>query len=188
MAFASRTLEEFESCAKEASQHQRELEELGEQARDFRATLGKAIDGLAGKLSHMRGELEDLVHRRTELRAKREAARQKVRQGEAAEGDADALLWELAAVEEEVRAAGTRCDDLELKLSELRTQLDAKNEEVESEQARVTQVVDGEMVRLESMAGSLRGPLEHAEEFILEHWEEGAAQKLPGSPTPHESL
>src|SRR5690606_37904182 len=99
MAFASRTLEEFESCSVGAQEHQAQVEELSERARDFRATLGKAVDAVASKLSQHRGELEELVKRRDDLRARREAARKKVKQGEAREGEADALLWELAAVE-----------------------------------------------------------------------------------------
>ncbi len=187
MAFASRTLEEFELRAVEAQEHQAQVEELNERARDFRATLGKAVDSVASKLSQHRRELEELVERRDELRARREAARKKVKLGEAAEGEADALLWELAAVEEEVRVAAARCDDLELSLSELQTELETKNEEVESELARAVQVLDGEMIRLESMASSLRAPLEAAEQLILERWDEHAARA--GRPqTPHESL
>lgn len=187
MAFASRTLEEFESCAATAEEHQAQVEDLSEQARDFRATLGKAIDNLAGKLSQHRGALEELVQRRNDLRDRWEAARKKVREGEAKEGEADALLWELAALEAEVRGAGARCDDLELQLSELSTQLDSKNEEMESEQARVKRVLDGEMVRLEAMAASLGEPLEKAEQFVLEHWDAHASDRRGRPQTPRES-
>jgi serine/threonine-protein kinase len=184
MAFASRTLEEFEGSTSQTHVRQARLEELGEQARDFRSTLGKAIDNLAGKLSQRRGELEELASRRDELRDRREAARQRVRTGDAAEGEADALLWELAAIEQEVRAAGTRCDDLEVQVTDLQSQLDGKNEEMESERARAVQELDGEMARLEAMGRALREPLEQAEQFILSYWDEHGVERARRVQTP----
>jgi serine/threonine-protein kinase len=188
MAFASRTLEEFESNAERTRKRQAALEDLSEQARDFRATLGKAIDALAGKLSQRRGELETLAVRRDELRDRRDATRQKVRTGDAAEGDADALLWELAAVEQEVRSAGTRCDDLEAQIADLQIQLDQKNEELESKRAREIQELDSEMARLESMATALRQPLDKAEQFVVAYWDEHDPRKLDRPATPNERV
>jgi hypothetical protein len=108
MAFAARTLDELEDSIGLAESHQGSVEALAEKARDFRGTLGRTIDHLAGDLSKRRGELEQLVHRRNDLMVRREAARVRLRAGESTEGEADALLWELAAIEEEMRAKAIR--------------------------------------------------------------------------------
>ncbi len=86
MAFTVDQLDRLETEIVDVEEMQRRLEELDEIARDFRSTLGKAIDNLAGKLSSARGTFEELVSRRNRLRTRREAIRQKVRSGEAKEG------------------------------------------------------------------------------------------------------
>jgi len=171
MALASRTVEEMESCAASALSHQEELESLDEQARDFRSTFGRALDGVASKLSQARGALEEVASRRSAVRARREGARMKARLGELTEGDADAVLWELAAVEEELRVRAAACDDFEYQVAELRGQLDGRNEEVEASLAHVVHVLDGEMNRLQTMAAAMRQPLDFVEAFIVRRWE-----------------
>ena len=175
MAFAARTLEELEEAVASAQAYQEAVEALHERARDFRATLGRAIDQVAGRLSAERGVFEALVNRRNSLRAQREAARVKIRRGVAAsEGEADALLWELAAMEESVNAAGAKCDELEAQLAELTAELDRHNEQFETERAQLVRVLDAQMLRLESTASALRKPLEQAEGYVRAHW--------PGTP------
>lgn len=146
------------------------VEQLGDRARDFRGTLGRTLDELAADLSTHRGDLERLVARREDLSARRESARARLRAGEPLEGEADALLWELAAIEEEVRRKATQCDELESQVGELQIRLEHENEQLESEIAMLVQVLDADMARLEPMAAALRMPLERAEKYVRENW------------------
>jgi len=166
MAFVTRTLEELEDDGRHAEQHQSAVEELSTKAREFRATLGRAIDDLGKRLSERRGELERLVVRREDLRATREVTRVKAREDDEHEGHADAVIWELAAVDEALRVEGARCDDLEFQLSALRTELEAHNERIETDTTRLVQTLDGEMLRLEPLAAALRTPLDRVEAFL----------------------
>ena len=170
MAFASRTLEELEESVASSQAYQEAVEALHDRARDFRSTLGRAMDQVAGRLSAERGIFDGLVTQRNSLRARREVARVKLKRGVGTEGEADALLWELAAVEEELRSAGIKCDELEAQLGELTTELDDHNEEFETERARLVRVLDAQMLRLESTANTLRRPLESVEAHIRGAW------------------
>jgi serine/threonine-protein kinase len=184
MAFAVDALDRLETEITDVEEMQQRLEELDEIARDFRSTLGKAIDNLAGKLSSARGTFEELVSRRNRLRTRREAIRKKVRSGEAKEGAADAILWELAALEEKVSAEASVCDDLEVQVAELRAQLDSRNEEVEAEIAETTHLLGGRMAALEEVAHSLRDPLAAVEAYVVEAWPEDGGTVRPADDTP----
>ncbi len=170
MAFAARTLEELELAVGDAQIRQDRIEDLEALARDFRSTLGKAVDGVAAKLSSARATLAEVVTRRGAVRDKKDAMRKKVRAGEATEGEADALLWELAALEEEVMRRAATADELESRLAELRGELERENEAVERESARMVQWLDGHMIRIEAMARALRDPLDRVEAHVLSRW------------------
>ncbi len=170
MAFAERTLEELEEAVSTAASYQEAVEVLHDRARDFRATLGRAIDEVAGELSEERGTFDALVTRRNSLRTQREAARVKLRRGASSEGEADALLWELAAVEEELRLVGQKCDELEARVAELTGELERHNEHFELERSRLVRVLDAQMLRLEATAAAMRRPLEMVEAHVRENW------------------
>jgi serine/threonine-protein kinase len=170
MSFASRTLAELEDAVSSAQTYQEAVEALHERARDFRSTLGRAIDQVAGRLSAERGVFEAMVTRRNSLRAQRESARVRMRRDAASEGEADALLWELAAIEEELDRAGQKFDELESQLSELTSELERQNEQLENERVQLVRVLDAQMLRLESTAAALRRPLEEAEAHVRAHW------------------
>ncbi len=170
LRFASRSLEELEDAVKSAGAYQEAVEALHERARDFKATLGRAIDDVAGRLSAERGVFEALAARRNTLRSQREAARVRLRRGAGSEGEADALLWELAAVEEELRGVGQACDALEARLAELTSELTSNGEGLEKERSQLVRVLDAQMLRLESTANGLRRPLEEVERYLRERW------------------
>jgi serine/threonine-protein kinase len=176
LAFAMEVLENLESGVATAEAAQREIDELDEQARDFKSTLGRAIDQLAVKLSKARGVLEELARRRDELRASRESENARVRDGVGDEGRADALLWELATVEEALRGHAQETDELEAQLSELRAQLEAHNEDVEERHMSLVTTADVEMIRLDALAAALRLPLERVQQWVERAWNEGAAR------------
>ncbi len=170
MAFAESTLEELEETVRSAQAYQEAIEAIHERARDIRGTLGRAIDQTADRLSEERGVFEALATRRNSLRTQRESARIKVRRGVGSEGEADALLWELAAVEEELRVAGQKCDELEAQLAELTSELERRNEPLEVERGQLVRVLDAQMARLEGIAAMLRRPLETAEQHVRSRW------------------
>lgn len=171
MAEAERTLESLEEGVKVAQMHQRAVESLGERARDARATIGKTLDSLAGELSKRRGELQHLVEQRADLTERHEAAR-KGTASALRRGEADALLWELAAVETELTKKGAACDELESQIAELRQRLERENEDVEIELSVQTHLLDAEMTKVIQLASSLRDPLEIAESFVRASWDE----------------
>lgn len=175
MAFAERTLEELEDAVDRAQAEQEALEVLHESARDFRSTVGRTLDDVASRLSAARGELEELATRRNSLRTQRESARVKVRRGMASEGEADVLLWELAAVEEELRRVGQSCDELEAQRADLAAAIERHNERFERERVARVAELDAHMADLEARATALRRPLELAEAHVRSEW--------PGTPS-----
>jgi eukaryotic-like serine/threonine-protein kinase len=176
LAFAMEVLENLESGVTTAEGAQREIDELDERARDFKATLGRAIDQLAVRLSKARGVLEELARRRDELRDRREVENARIRDGVGDEGRADALLWELATVEQALRGHAQETDDLERQLAELRSQLESHNEDVEDRHTSLVMTADVEMIRLDALASALRLPLERVQRWVERAWNEGAAR------------
>ncbi|MDH5493602.1 MAG: hypothetical protein OEY14_16735, partial [Myxococcales bacterium] len=195
MARASHRLEALLDGIAGMEPRQARIEELQERARDFRSTLGRAVDELGRKLSSARGEFESAVGKRNELRAQREATRMLHRQkGQAGEGletqgpgrpetdrdamgEADARLWELAAVEAELRTRAVRCDEIEAQLADLRTQLDRENEAIEGELETLVTQAEFELGRLDEVSRSLGEPLAQAESFIRRWWEENPVDR-----------
>ena len=146
------------------------IESLEDEARDYRAILGRAIDQLAQRLSSARGDMEALIRGRVDLRARNEALRQKVKAGTATEGEADAVLWELATVEERLRGQTGECDALEAQLRELQAELESRNENMEGRVAQRVVAAQSEMTRLEALSEAIRQPLAEVEAWIREQW------------------
>lgn len=177
MALAARMLDEVEATANEAYALQKAVDALHEQARDLRSTMGRAIDRIARQLSRERGVFEALAMRRNCLRAEREAARIKLRRGSGNEGEADALLWKQAAVEEALRLSGHRCDRLEGQLADLTSELDGRCEALERERLELVRQLDGQMLAFETSAAALGGPLQLVENFLRSHHAPVTAEK-----------
>ena len=146
------------------------IEGLEEEARDYRTTLGRAIDQIAQKLSKSRGAFEEMVRRREDLRAKHAAFRRKVREGTATEGESDAILWELATVEEALQKQAAECDAVESQLQDLRCELERRNEAMEGRVAARVAEVEDTMARLEALSEALRLPLAEVEAWVRECW------------------
>jgi serine/threonine-protein kinase len=161
MAFASRTLEEFEAGIAQCERHQQQLEALHVEVRELRERLGQAIDDAAGRLSQARGELEQMVRRRNELI-------------DSSKESSEPAAEELDELQRRLHRKGEECDELEARLGDLRKELERRNEEFEGEFERLVQTTDAEMMRLESLAANLREPLDQVEAFIRERWEEHA--------------
>jgi serine/threonine-protein kinase len=166
LAHARGLLERLERAVSEVERHQEAVEDLGEAARALRASVGASIDAAGRELSARRGILERLVQRREELRARREVTRRRAREDGTQTGKDDAVLWELATVEERLRDEARACDELEARLAELRESLETHNERIEREQGALVARLDGEMLQLEPLAMALRTPLERVEQFV----------------------
>ena len=170
MAFSAETLASLEGSIAETEAMQAQIDTIGAEGRDFKATLGRAIDQLAKKLSRARGELEELSIRRRALRDRREGLAAKVRSGEGDEGAADAVLWELATIEQKLRTHAGECDAIEAQLAELKAQLERQDEQTEGKLALLVQRAEAEMSRLDALSGALRAPLDRVERFVHEAW------------------
>ncbi|MFT5356339.1 MAG: serine/threonine protein kinase, partial [Polyangiales bacterium] len=118
----------LEECVADTAECQHRLEALATGARDFRVTLGRAIDRLARSQSvGKRNELR-LGTKRRELRASRA---EHTKAGDS-EGRADALLWEQAAVEQVLRDVLGGIALGKSQLGELRDELTQRNDEAEA--------------------------------------------------------
>jgi serine/threonine-protein kinase len=146
------------------------IEALEEEARDYRTTLGRAIDQLAQKLSKARGELETLVRRRESLRTRHDALRRKAKLDSQNEGASDAVLWELATVEETLGRQAAECDQVEAQLGELRADLERRNETMEGRVAQEVAEAEHELMRLEALSEAIRQPLAEVEAWVRECW------------------
>jgi len=115
---------------------------LEAKGRDFRTTIGRAIDAIAEDLSVKAQERDAIASERDVVESERERLASLARGGaRAAAGEADGLLWQIAASEELLRATVTQCEDLEYQLRELGRQLERLSESLEADQnAIVTQL------------------------------------------------
>jgi serine/threonine-protein kinase len=119
---------------------QRAVDELSARGRDFRGTIGRAIDQVAHDLSKAHAEVLAHKRRRVELHL--------ARRHEADPGRADALLWEEAAVDDDLRAANARTLDLGARLESLQDDLYARNNEHETELLQASGALEGQAAAL----------------------------------------
>ncbi|MDP3274111.1 MAG: protein kinase [Deltaproteobacteria bacterium] len=110
-------------------EHKRDILEVESRGRDFRRTMGRAMDTLSKDGYALAAERDVIAHERESLVTARTHAMERAQKGEAhAVGIADALLWRIAASDEMLRDAVGRCEDVEFQLRELETQLRRLND------------------------------------------------------------
>jgi serine/threonine-protein kinase len=113
----------------------RNLLALEARGRDFRRTIGHALDQLAHDGSARRRERDSIAAEREAIAEERTAIDKRIAAGDRhAVGEADALLWRMAACDELLRTAVGQCEDIEYQISELEAQLTRLNEALEQEQ------------------------------------------------------
>lgn len=113
----------------------RDLLALEARGRDFRRTIGHALDQLARDRSIRARERDSIAEERESITAERTTIEQRIASGDRhAVGEADALLWRQAACDELLRGAVSQCEDIEYQISELEGQLGRLNEGLEQEQ------------------------------------------------------
>jgi serine/threonine-protein kinase len=127
---------------------------LEAKGRDFRTTIGRAIDTLAGDLSVKARERDSIAGELAELERRRDAA---IAEGDA--GLADATLWEIAAAGEVLREAVTATEDLEFQLNELNAQLERLSEALEVDQNGLMAELDEALRQIASHDETLRSLL-----------------------------
>jgi serine/threonine-protein kinase len=125
--------EALDRAAHVVAETQRSLDAIEIEARDFRGTMGNAIDVLAHDLSKAHARVLELTSQRAQLHLKRRNV--------TSAREADALLWEEAAVDDELRKARVVREDLGHQIGALQDALFKKNvaheERVQLETARL---------------------------------------------------
>jgi len=99
---------------------------LESRGRDFRLTIGHAMDTLAADLSARTRERDAIAAARDASAARRAAAPRD-----------ETLLWEFAAAEQLLAEVVRSCEDVEFQRATLRAQIDHLNEALEREQAEI---------------------------------------------------
>ncbi len=122
---------------------QEELDVLATRGRDFRATLGRAIDTLAHDLSRAHSLKQELKTKRVDLHLRR--------RNEPNPALADVLLWEEAAVDDDLRKSTHLTADLGYQIAALQDELFRRNNGHEAEAHRTTGAIEGEMGALSTL-------------------------------------
>jgi eukaryotic-like serine/threonine-protein kinase len=136
-------VEALEAAVARLNRHQKDIDSLASRGRDFRDTLGRAIDTLAADLSRAHANTLALKSRRVDLHLRR--------RHEQDAGAADALLWEEAAVDDDMRKAMHIASDLGHQIATLQDELFRRNNAHEQEVHRTTGAIEGELAAMATM-------------------------------------
>ncbi|MFI5298954.1 MAG: protein kinase [Polyangiales bacterium] len=126
---------------------QRAIDAVHARARAGRETFGRAIDVLARDLSVAHAHAQTLKDRRTTLHLKRRHA--------ADASAADALLWEEAAVDDDLRSARGVADDLGAQVGALQDELHRRETELEANLGQARVVLEGELAVVSTLQREL---------------------------------
>jgi serine/threonine-protein kinase len=126
----------LERASVAVANHQSAVDELEDRGRQFRATLGRAIDTLSHDRSHEQARLESLVEKRLRVFAGLSLP-------ELPPSQREALRAEAVAVNAQEKAATLAEADLAFQIDALQKQLHARNEELEAELADATGKLEG---------------------------------------------
>jgi eukaryotic-like serine/threonine-protein kinase len=141
-------LSSLEKARAAVAEHQAHVDALEARGREFRATLGYAIDALSRDRSRELAHLEAIAALRSGIREEIAAAPGDARQHET-------LVWESAAVRAEESRARAMAADLNYQIKTLERQLDARNGELESELAEATGRLEGGLSAVRRITGEL---------------------------------
>lgn len=164
------TFERLEAAVREAEARQSDMESLYRRARDFRKTLGRAVDQLAARLSAARGAFDEALAKRNRVRSERDHLRGGVPADSAPPGEqpgpADALLWQLAASDEQLRLRAEERDAIEVDLGELTLELDRLNEAFDVDQEQIRADLDGALSAIDRADDAFVEALTRAEAVV----------------------
>jgi serine/threonine protein kinase len=143
-----------ERAARLAAEHQAKVDRCEARGRDFRTTLGHAIDEL------VRHRTRERIHAAA-LGARHEALREGTR-GRDAKSASDALVWEAAALGVEADRAQLQEDDLSHQIHTLQSRLEESNATLEVELAEVSGALEGALSALRQLTGEFVKTLDDA--------------------------
>jgi hypothetical protein len=143
-------LEHIEQC-------KRELLSLESRGHEIRRTMGRAIDTLSQDRSSKERERDRIATEREQIVRARAEALDRANAGDAAaSGEADALLWRLAACDELLRDAVLQVEDIEFQLHAIEAQLERLNEGIEHEQDALVAAIQSAMKDVAELDAVLR--------------------------------
>jgi hypothetical protein len=143
---ASEMFPRVERATKVATELQATVDRLDAEGRDFRASLGNAIDVL--------------VHDRSRERAHLDAVRARRASGESSGP------WEHPALDAEERRVDGLVADLGFQIDTLQKQLDLKNDEHERAVLSATARLEGALSALRALDSEIGGAIEEAVEML----------------------
>jgi len=123
----------------------RALAVLEERGRTFRQELGAALDGFAKQRSQSLGWAGTIAERRDYVRSERNSGAHPITQ-------AEAMLWEQAALEHEEERAYEEVEGITERIHHVQQELAGKNEDIERELDILTAQLDGHIAALRSLA------------------------------------
>jgi serine/threonine-protein kinase len=133
--------------AKEAvARHQAAADAIEIRGREFRGSLGHAIDALSRDRSRERAELDAIAARRAGIRV--ELAVSNEAQGET-------LIWEAAALQAQEGRSLAIEKDLSFQIETMQQQLETQNEQIEREQAQAAGMLEGALSGMRRITGEL---------------------------------
>jgi serine/threonine-protein kinase len=132
------------------SEHQAKVDRLEAHGRMFRGNLGFAIDELVRDRSRERAHLSAIEARREMLHGDTTLGGAQVDPRHA-----EALVWEMAALEAEEERVRLVEQDLTFQIQTLQTQLDRENECLEAQLVEATGELEGSLSALRTMTGEL---------------------------------
>jgi eukaryotic-like serine/threonine-protein kinase len=161
---AKEQLAGVERAARLAAEHQAKVDRCEARGREFRATLGHAIDELVRHRTRERIHAAALEARHEALRAGARAPAQGLghRDSRAPADGSDALLWEAAAIGAEAEKARLQEEDLTHQIETLKGRLEESNASLEVELAEVTAALEGALAALRQLTGEFVRTLDDA--------------------------
>jgi serine/threonine-protein kinase len=150
---AKAQLDGIERAARLAAEHQAKVDRLDARGREFRASLGHAIDELLRQRSRER------IHGAA-LGARHDALKEGAPGAD--KGASDALMWETAALGAEAERARLQEEDLSFQIETLQARLDANNRGLEEELAEASGALEGSLAAVRQLTSEFVRSLDEA--------------------------
>jgi eukaryotic-like serine/threonine-protein kinase len=161
---AKEQLAGVERAARLAAEYQAKVDRLEARAREFRASLGHAIDELVRQRTRERIHAAALQARHETLEAGVRAGGTQGRHsaGRDTPEGVDALVWEAAAMGAEAERARREDEDLSHQIDTLKARLEEMNANLEIELGEATGALEGALAALRQLTGEFVKTLDDA--------------------------
>jgi serine/threonine-protein kinase len=128
------------------AEHQASVDALDARGREFRGTLGHAIDALSRDRSREAAELDAIAARRAGIRVEVAVSRPE---------QSEALVWEAAALQAQEARVQQVYADLGFQVETLQRKFDAQNEQLERELDDAAGMLEGALSAMRRITGEL---------------------------------